>query len=183
MDELGKKGYKHIKNFLSQEEIELLTHYTRLKHRSNFSNFDLEQSDQGDTMFYGDTVTDSLLITKKPLMEKTTGLKLLPTYTFWRMYTYWADLKKHKDRPSCEYSVTVKINSCGVEWPIYMEGSKIELDVGDAVVYRGCDLVHWRDEFRGDWHSQVFLHYENANGPHKEWALDKRPLLGTGPVR
>lgn len=178
MDAL-KNGYKYIKNFLTKEEVDLLTHYTRLKHRTNFTNFDPQQSDQGDTMFYGDTVTDSLLITKKPLMEKETGLELFPTYTFWRMYTYNADLKKHKDRPACEYSVTVKINSCGVQWPIYMEGNKIELENGDAVVYRGMELEHWRDNFEGDWHSQVFLHYVNKNGPHKEWLKDKRILLGT----
>ena len=59
------KGYKHIKNFLSKEEIDLLTHYSRLKHRTNFTSFDTEQSDQGDTMFYGDPVTDALLVTKK----------------------------------------------------------------------------------------------------------------------
>lgn len=180
MDALNK-GYKVIKNFLTKEEIDLLTHYTRLKHRTNFDSFDLEQSDQGDTMYYGDPVTDALLITKKTLMEKETGLKLLPTYTFWRMYTYYADLKKHRDRPSCEYSVTVKINSCGVSWPIFMEssGTGIDLENGDAVIYRGCELEHWRENFKGDWHAQTFLHYVNANGPHKEWALDKRPLLGT----
>ena len=173
-----KNGYKVIKNFLCREEMELLTHYTRLKHRANFDSFDLKQNDQGDTMFYGDPVTDSLLITKKDLMEKETGLTLLPTYTFWRMYTYGADLKKHSDRPSCEYSVTVQINSCGVKWPIFMEGKELELENGDAVIYKGCDLEHWREEFKGDWHSQVFIHYVNKNGPHKEWFKDKRVMLG-----
>jgi len=177
MDEM-KNGYKLVKNFLCKEEMELLTHYTRLKHRSNFNSFDCNQNDQGDTMFYGDPVTDSLLITKKDLMEKETGLTLLPTYTFWRMYTYGADLKKHSDRPSCEYSVTVQINSCGVKWPIFMEGKEVELENGDAVIYKGCDLEHWREEFKGDWHSQVFIHYVNKNGPHKEWFKDKRVMLG-----
>ncbi|MAL46751.1 hypothetical protein [Hyphomonas sp.] len=174
-----KNGYKLIKNFLTKEERELLTHYTRLKHRTNFDSFDMAQSDQGDTMFYGDPVTDSLLITKKDLMERETGLKLLPTYTFWRMYSYGADLKKHTDRPSCEYSVTVKISSCGVKWPIFMAGAEMELEDGDAVIYKGCDLEHWREEFKGDWHSQVFIHYVNKNGPHREWFKDKRVMLGT----
>ena len=103
------KDYKLVKNFLKKEEVDLLTHYTRLRHRTNFDSFDLQQNDQGDTRFYGDAVTDSLLITKQKLMEAETGLELLPTYTYWRMYTYCADLKKHKDRPACEISVTVKI--------------------------------------------------------------------------
>tara|TARA_R100000388_G_scaffold290_1_gene544 strand:- start:856 stop:1398 length:543 start_codon:yes stop_codon:yes gene_type:complete len=177
MDEL-KKGYKVIKNFLSTEEINLLTDYTRMKHRVNTTQFDLGQSDQGDTMFYGDPATDSLMLNKRKLMEKETGLELLPTYSFWRMYSYLADLKKHKDRPSCEISVTVKINSCGAKWPIYMGGTEIELENGDGVVYKGCDIEHWRNEFEGDWHAQTFLHYVNKNGPNKEWFRDKRPLFG-----
>ena len=176
MDEL--KDYKLVKNFLTKEEVDLFTHYTRMKHRTNLNYFDLDQSDQGDSMFYGDPATDSLLITKKELMEKETGMQLLPTYTFWRMYTYGADLKKHKDRPSCEISVTVKINSCGVDWAVFIEGNKIDLQNGDGVIYKGCENHHWREEFEGDWHSQVFLHFVNKNGPHKEWHRDKRPLLG-----
>ena len=177
MDELNK-GYKIIKNFLTKEEIDLLTHYTRMKHRVNMTEFDLGQNDQGDTMFYGDPATDSLMLNKTKIMEKETGLELLPTYSFWRMYTYLADLKKHKDRPSCEISVTVKINSCGEKWPIYMGGVEIELENGDGVVYKGCDIEHWREQFQGDWHAQTFLHYVNKNGPHADFYKDKRPLFG-----
>jgi len=177
MDELSK-GYKVIKNFLSKEEIELLTHYTRMRHRTNMTEFDFVQNDQGDTMYYGDPATDSLMVSKKKLMEKETGLELLPTYSFWRMYTYLADLKKHTDRPACEISVTVKINSCGEKWPIYLGGAEVFLENGDGVVYKGCDIKHWRNEFEGDWHAQTFLHYINKNGPHVEWFLDKRPWFG-----
>ena len=177
MDEL-KKGYKVIKNFLSKEEVDLLTHYTRMRHRTNFDSFDLNQNNQGDTMYYGDPATDSVLISKIKLMEKETGLELLPTYSFWRMYTYTADLKKHKDRPACEISVTVKINSCGVAWPIFIEGKKIDLENGDGLIYKGCENFHWREEFKGDWHAQVLLHYVNKNGPNKEWYKDKRQLFG-----
>ena len=177
MDELNK-GYKVIKNFLTKEEIDLLTHYTRMKHRVNFTDFEFVQSDQGDTMYYGDPATDSLMVNKHKLMEKETGLQLLPTYSFWRMYSYLADLKKHTDRPACEISVTVKINSCGVKWPIFIGGTEIDLENGDGVIYKGCDVEHWREEFQGDWHAQTFLHYVNKNGPHKEWHKDKRPLYG-----
>lgn len=169
---------KIIKNFLSNDEIKLLTHYTRIKHRLNFTDFDTRQSNQGDTMQYGDPVTDALLVSKHKLMEKETNLKLLPTYSFWRMYVYNSELVKHKDRPSCEVSVTVKISSCGTQWPIFMGGEEVSLEDGDAVIYPGCEIEHWRNPFHGDWASQVFLHYVNANGPHKEWYLDKRPLFG-----
>ena len=42
------------------------------------------------------------------------------------------------------------------------------------MLYNGCEIPHGRKEFQGDWHSQVFLHYVNAEGPNKEWVKDKR---------
>jgi hypothetical protein len=90
----------------------------------------------------------------------------------------FADLKKHTERPSCEISVTVMIGSDGTKWPIFIEDNEVVLQPGDAVIYLGCELEHWREEFKGDWHSQVFLHYVDANGPYSNFAIDGRPLFG-----
>ena len=43
------------------------------------------------------------------------------------------------------------------------KGVEIVLNPGDMLVYRGCDLEHWRDEFNSDDCTQVFLHYNDAN--------------------
>jgi hypothetical protein len=171
--------YKLIKNFLTQEEIGLLNNYCRIKHRKNFNSFDFEQNDNGDSYFYADPLMESLMINKLDIMQKETGLELLCTYAFWRMYTVNADLKKHTDRESCEISVTVMIGSDGTSWPIYMNGNEINMEQGDAVIYLGCELEHWRDKFNGDWHAQTFLHYVDKNGSNKEWFKDKRILYGT----
>lgn len=171
--------YKIIKNFLTQEEIKLLTDYCRIKHRININSFDFVQSDNGDTFFYGDPLMESLMVNKLKLMEKETGLELLPTYAFWRMYTANADLKKHKDRESCEISVTVMIGSDGTPWPIFINGEEINMNTGDAAIYLGCELEHWREEFKGDWHAQTFLHYVDKNGVNREWFKDKRTFYGT----
>tara|TARA_R100000329_G_scaffold56679_1_gene51406 strand:- start:271 stop:816 length:546 start_codon:yes stop_codon:yes gene_type:complete len=170
--------YKKIKNFLTEDEVILLKKYCIIKHRLNFSNFDMLQNINHDTFFYGDPLMESLMLQKKSLMEKETGLELLPTYSFWRLYSMFATLEKHKDRPSCEISVTIMIDSDKTKWPIYIEGNAVELESGDAVVYLGCDLDHWRNEFLGDYHVQSFLHYVDKNGPNKEWFMDKRPLYG-----
>jgi hypothetical protein len=190
--------YKLIKNFLNEEEIKLLTDYCRIKHRINFDSFDFQQNDNGDTFFYGDPLMESLMVNKLNLMQEETGLELFPTYAFWRMYTVNADLKKHKDREACEVSVTVMIGSDGTKWPIYVEpdntkgyfdsnnnyypsdshGIEIDLNPGDALIYSGCELEHWRKEFKGDWHAQTFLHYVDKKGPNKEWFKDKRQIYG-----
>ena len=47
------------------------------------------------------------------------------------------------------------------------------------LVYSGCDLEHWREEFKGDNCCQVFLHYNNKKSKKaKENLCDKRPHLG-----
>jgi hypothetical protein len=178
MESIRNFKYKLIKNFLTKEEINLLKDYCRIKHRLNFDSFDDVQNDNNDTYFYGDPIMESLMVNKVEIMEKETGLELLPTYAFWRMYTLNSDLKKHLDKPACEISVTVMLGSDGTKWPIFIDGAEIELEPGDGAIYLGCDLVHWREEFKGDWHAQTFLHYVDKNGPHKEWYKNKRPLFG-----
>jgi len=111
-------------------------------------------------------------------MEEETGLELSPTYGYSRVYTYGAVLNKHKDRPACEVSVTVMVGSSKEEWPIYMDGTEINLKPGDAAIYLGCEVEHWREEFKGDWHMQFFLHYVDKNGPFSNLEFDGRPLLG-----
>ena len=126
---------------------------------------------------YGDFVMETMLMKVLPVMKKETGLDLCPTYSYARAYKKGDELKKHKDRPSCEISTTIHLG--GEPWPIFIEGTKVLLDVGDMLVYSGCELEHWREPFEGDICGQVFLHYNHVNGPFaEENRFDKRPMLG-----
>jgi hypothetical protein len=171
--------YKVIKNFLTKDERLLLLDYTRIRHRINIESFDFVQNNNGDTSFYGDPLMESLMINKRDLIANSIDKKIYPTYSFWRMYTYNAILEDHKDRPSCEFSITTTIGSCGTKWPIIMDGNPIEIEPGDGVIYKGCELSHSREAFEGDWHAQAFLHYIDFEGPNKEWMMDKRQMWGT----
>ena len=62
----------------------------------------------------------------------------------------------------------------GKIWPIYINNTDIMLEEGDAVLYRGCEVVHWREPYtEGTKLAQAFLHYVDANGPYTEWKNDK----------
>ena len=134
---------------------------------------------------YADLVMETLLQKVQPLMEKYTGLKLSPTYSYARIYKKGDVLARHKDRFSCEISTTLNLG--GEEWPIYLEpsgregqaGIKMDLEPGDMLIYSGCDLEHWREEFRGENCAQVFLHYNKKGSKQaKENEFDKRPFIG-----
>ncbi len=131
---------------------------------------------------YADNVMETLLMKVLPIMQQETGLELIPTYSYARIYKQGDILHKHKDRPSCEISTTIHLG--GDPWSIFVEGTEVLLDVGDMLVYSGCELEHWREPFEGNTCAQVFLHYNHVNGPFaKDNRFDKRPMLGIPPLR
>jgi len=134
---------------------------------------------------YSDMVMETLLQKVKPVMEKHTGLKLSETYSYARIYKKGDVLVRHKDRYSCEVSTTLNLG--GDEWPIYLDpttktgraGIKVILEPGDMLIYSGCELEHWREEFKGKDCAQVFLHYNDAKKKTaKKNQFDERPFLG-----
>jgi len=134
---------------------------------------------------YSNIAMETLMLKCQPEMEKVTGLKLYPAYTYARIYKKGDELKRHKDRFSCEISTTMNLG--GDDWPIYLEpsgeinkkGIRVDLKPGDMLVYSGCELEHWRNKFRGKECIQAFLHYNNRKTPRaKDNMFDKRPHLG-----
>jgi len=114
--------------------------------------------------FYNDLAMKNLLCYLLPDMEKHTGVGLIPTYAYLRVYKIGDELKKHTDRHSCEFSVTLTLRRELNEeiWPIYLETDtvhKVELEMGDGLIYKGIESPHWRDKFEGSVLAQVFLHY------------------------
>ena len=148
---------------------------------------------------YANMAMETLLLKCQPGMEKATGLKLYPAYSYARIYKKGDELKRHKDRFSCEISTTMNLG--GDPWPIYLDptntdipsenkpyevignkGVKVDLKQGDMLVYSGCELEHWREKFKGKECVQVFLHYNNRKTPGSEKNMfDKRPHLGLPP--
>ena len=134
---------------------------------------------------YSNIAMETLMLKCQPKMEEVTGLKLYPAYTYARIYKKGDVLKRHKDRFSCEISTTMNLG--GDDWPIYLEpsgetdkkGIKVDLKPGDMLVYRGCDLEHWREKFKGKECVQVFLHYNNTKTKGaKDNIFDRRPHIG-----
>ena len=149
---------------------------------------------------YSNIAMETLMLKCQPKMEEVTGLKLYPAYTYARIYKKGDELKRHKDRFSCEISTTMNLG--GDDWPIYLspdenvgapdgknikaaskaKGIKVDLKPGDMLVYSGCELEHWREKFKGKECVQVFLHYNNCKTPGaKDNMFDKRPHLGLPP--
>lgn len=184
-----KNGYALVEGLLSKQAVELFTQYALFKEGIEFTPEDGATAQvAGAHSSYGDPFAESLLLWAQEPMEEATGKKLHPTYSYYRVYRNGHILKPHTDRPSCEISATVcfeyEYHSEGYEWPIKMGDSSIVMKPGDAVVYRGCDLEHSRDELIAGpnaFHVQAFIHYVDADGPYADYKYDRRLGLALPP--
>jgi hypothetical protein len=111
-----------------------------------------------------------------PVIEQVVGEALIPTYAYARLYSNGDVLEKHTDRPACEVSITIQLGrSHHYAWPIYMGGQRFDLGEGDAVIYPGCGVEHWRDVCAGPdgyYSGQVFLHFVRKEGEFASQAGD-----------
>lgn len=143
----------------------------------------------GTPFFYGVPAMEQLLDELLPAVEKASARELYPTYSYCRVYKQGDALARHKDRPSCEISVSLCLGSKGGDWPLFVEGpngvSAAELAAGDGLLYKGTECPHWREPFTGEWMVQVFLHYVDQRGPHAQMRFDQREALNlpANPIR
>jgi len=212
----NEKKYQVIKNAVSYDLANFVFNYFLLKRDAVKFMYDnnlvqehsllgtwKDQQVPNVYSHYADFAMETLLMKVMPIMQQQTGLDLIPTYSYARVYERGSILKRHKDRPSCEISTTLNLG--GDPWPIFIDptgsnnvideyknimkpnapaGVKVDLNPGDMLVYSGCDLEHWREPFQGDICGQVFLHYNHVNGKFANNNLyDRRPLLGIPPLR
>ena len=208
-----KKKYTIIRQAISKELAAFIANYFSMQKQvydtckasryfspfeTILGNYETEEEQIPHTYSqYANMVMETLLLKCQPQMEKVTGLKLYPAYTYARIYKKGDVLKRHKDRFSCEISTTMTLGRD--DWPIYLEpdsskggvkegvgyvsentkGLRVDLKPGDMLVYSGCELEHWRQKFKGKECIQVFLHYNNRETPgSKDNMFDKRPHLG-----
>lgn len=186
-----------VKNFISIEQCQSLADNLMQaidqKRTRPDSQCPLSQS------IYSDAVFNQFMIQIQPVVEAAIRLSLLPTYTYARRYQPGEELKAHFDRYSTEIGVTITLACDGDVWPIYMADDDvtntaeiklgqrnveyrpvrthaINIEVGDALIYRGNEKLHWRDVYtQGQSQSQLILSYVDAHGAHTEWLYDKRP--------
>jgi hypothetical protein len=196
-----KNKYTIIRNAITNDLATFVANYflmkkqvfdTCIKYRyispyENMFGFYETKTEQVENTYssYSDIAMETLLLKCQPEMEKVTGIKLYPAYSYARAYKKGDSLKRHTDRFSCEISTTMNLG--GDDWPIYLEpsgkkgkkGVRVDLKPGDMLVYRGCELEHWREKFKGKECVQVFLHYNDRKTLNaKDNMFDTRPHLG-----
>lgn len=185
MTEFQANGYVLVKGFYNAQELDTISRYLE----NSLKRYPENNQGGGDDVsskisWYADPLVEVILRNSLSAVEETTGLELDPSYSFTRVYQKGDELKPHVDRPACEISVTSHIATVGKPWPIYMKApgrapTVHYLEPGDACIYRGCEVTHWRDKaVDTDVNVQVMLHYVDKNGPNAAYKFDERQALG-----
>ena len=132
-----------------------------------------------------------------PAVEKFTGKRLLPTYSYFRLYRQGDICRVHGDRPSCEHSMSLTLGySDDIPWPLEVsrkridepyaradeqflvgdEASSVAMSPGDAVLYQGVHHHHGRTTPNPNrWSAHLFLHWVDRGGPYASHAFDGQP--------
>ena len=210
IENFKNNGFIKLKNVIDESMCLFLYNYIKLESErlsfieSSHANRELTQKEKNlwgtfdDTQAlgcfskYGDLVFDNLMVLLQEMVEKNIGLNIQSNYSYHRLYTLDSDLKRHKDRPSCELSTTLclgfdrsnisKEEYPNWNWPMYVKSKsgeeiKIGMNPGDMIVYMGCDIEHWREPLQALNNAQVFLHYNEVNGKY-DIKQDNRPKFG-----
>lgn len=188
MSNFNTTGYIEAKGLVDQQTVQTISQYFENKiNRGEWTNNSDEYTGDASKLgYYADPLIEIMLKQCQQAVEQYTGLILEPTYSFSRVYQEGEELTPHTDRPSCEISATINIACTGDIWPIWMQykdndPAKCMLSPGDAVIYKGCEVTHWRRKLpKGNINVQFMLHYVSKNGPNAEYKFDKRKSLAFG---
>ena len=132
-----------------------------------------------------------------PAVEQVTGLALLPTYAYFRLYRLGDICRVHGDRPACEHSLSLTLGySDDIAWPLEVSPQRTEfpfaradeqftakeaagsvaMQVGDAVLYQGVHHHHGRTTPNPNrWSAHLFLHWVASDGPYADQAFAGQP--------
>ncbi|MFN0024470.1 MAG: hypothetical protein ACKVS5_11295 [Parvularculaceae bacterium] len=125
------------------------------------------------------------------------GRRIVPSFSFVRVYMAGDRLLVHSDRKSCEYALSLSLGySDDIIWPLEL-GQKhydfadiadrpkeetfgsdayqtVMLAPGDALLYRGVNLRHGRMQPSPNrWSAHLFLFWVEADGEFKDLAFDR----------
>lgn len=133
----------------------------------------------GSISFYKEPIFEKLLLYLLPLVENYTGYSLHKTYSYARKYNLGDELKPHTDRHACEITVSLCLRNESKPWPIWVMDKKGQahsfvMEAGDAVIFKGIELNHWREPNIYGICSQVFLHYVNQYGIYANQKDDRK---------
>lgn len=173
-------GYVVIRHLLTPEIGRLLFDYVCLKHTTGQMVAPDERIADAPRLC-ADSLTETLLLQKQADIEAIVDASLWPSHSYVRLHGRHAAMPVHTDRNASELGVTFHAGGDQL-WPFHLRTAEgdisVVLDVGDAVLYCGQKLPHWREPYLGEVQVQCMLFYVRQEGEYAAFRYDGRAAAG-----
>jgi hypothetical protein len=163
-----QQGYAPVGRLIHPFHIAALRRYYRHQLRTGKLRLGDDQSPLR-YIAYNDPVARFFHQQLAPAVTTFAGEPVKPSYVYLAAYQPGAILEKHTDREQCEFSVTLCLDYApephiATPWPLHLHKKSGRVTVfqavGDALLYRGCQVPHSRDALpEGHSSTSIFFHY------------------------
>ena len=172
-----------VNNCLKDASLKIIQDYTSRNIKKKSYPLGDRQSNRFKTI--DDPINRMLHFEMLPLIERITGKRLKPSYTYLSCYLNEEGkdtrLPQHTDRAECYFTVSFIIDKPqNSKWPIYFHKVKqpvknkgryegeppskdecipCDCDAGGLMIFMGEDHKHFREQINCDFYNIVLLHY------------------------
>jgi len=162
------QGYAPVGRLLHPFHVAALRRYYRHQLRTGKLRLGDDQSPLR-YIAYNDPVARFFHQQLAAALSAFAGEPVKPSYVYLASYQPGAILEKHTDREQCDFSITFCLDYSpeprhATPWPLHLHkrSGKVAVfqAIGDALLYRGCQLPHSRDPLPdGHTSTSIFFHY------------------------
>ena len=163
-----ERGYTAVDGLLHPYHIgELRRYYRRLIRRGRVVLGDYQSARR--YVAHNEPIERFFHLQLTNMVAQLVGEPVKPSYVYLASYLSGARLPRHTDREQCEFGISLCLDyapepASVTPWPLYLETGRgrvtVEQALGDALLYRGCELPHYRDPLPdGQISTSIFFHY------------------------
>jgi len=164
-------GYVQLSGLLPPFHIGALRRYYR--HHTRTGTFVLgDDQTPGRYVAYDEPTTRYVQQQLTRTVSDLARRVVVPSYNYLALYQGGAVLDPHTDREACEYTISLCIDATPDPqthgaWPLHLMTADGEVSltqgIGDALLFRGRYLPHWRDQLpEGYTSSSILFHFVDA---------------------
>jgi hypothetical protein len=166
----AREKYTTLRGILPPEQIRAMQNYFRGLVEEGLMMFN-DGHVEGRYGIHNDVLSRYFHFQLAPLISRMVGETVKPSYVYSATYLEDAILKPHTDRPQCEFTMSFQVNfepsqPNGVSsWALCLDDlreNRVEtfLANGDGLIYKGCELVHYREHLaKGHRSTSIFFHF------------------------
>lgn len=175
---MAASGYAVLRELLNPIQLASLRSYFRQLAAEGYFTRGDSQVKLRDSI-YNEPMARFLHHQLNYLVNQVTPEPVIPSYCYLSSYRPGAVLRRHRDRRQCSWNMSLVLDMDpeqpqATAWPIYLDLPvglrEVRLGIGDAVIYRGHEIEHWRDALGANQHvTACFFHFVDE---HFEESLD-----------